>query len=386
MANKYVVKTKIENGLEKIDARPNPTDKRKLVYLVMDEKGNTKEVDKKWLVEHIDNIVNLGLSGNSLYLKGKSLIKGSMSFFNSEVHSLIDQELPILFKKNGFSDVVIEHADYDKSDLPSLTRYKISIENKNKAYKFDKGYLCLQCYIKYENNSLVLYLSLINEADTIIKGLYHSYMGKENLKTIVDSQSTNLKKGVKLVNPESYGIPCYSGVRPYNKSSTIYSNYKEAFENKYPGNVHAFQYDRIHFHFIDDSDAVICMKNLIKVLNAFIKENKEIIESYLYASKAKPKIPYTLVAKAEGFCLPSGKSSVRKAIELEKKGYKIVVNDRVMSAEDFSLKCKKDTENLSSNPFSCVTYFYDSVSEYIDKKNKVFYCQLGPIRSENMYC
>ena len=66
---KYKIKTKNENGIVKIDSKMHSEDKRKTIYLVINEKGQIKEVDKKWIVSNIDNIVNLGLSGNSLYLK-----------------------------------------------------------------------------------------------------------------------------------------------------------------------------------------------------------------------------------------------------------------------------------------------------------------------------
>ena len=53
----YRVKTKIENGVEKIDARPSPYDKRKTMYLVINNKKQGKEVDKKWLIEHMEEIL-----------------------------------------------------------------------------------------------------------------------------------------------------------------------------------------------------------------------------------------------------------------------------------------------------------------------------------------
>ena len=73
---RYKLKTKVENGVLKIDSRPHRADRRKTVYLVMDENKRVMEVDKKWVVENINNIVNVGLSGNSLYCLSKKLGMG----------------------------------------------------------------------------------------------------------------------------------------------------------------------------------------------------------------------------------------------------------------------------------------------------------------------
>lgn len=174
---KYRVKTKIENGFEKIDIRRNPNDRRKTLYLVIDENNKTQEVDKKWIISNVNNIVNICVSGNGLYL------------------------------------------------IPSVRN--------------------------------------------------------------------------------------------------------EEVQNK------------------------------------------------------KREIPYVVVSRVGHYKFPNAEDSIRKAFVLEKQGYRIIVNDEVMSAEKFQLKCKNEL-SVPSIPGGCHIRFYQDVSEYIDKKNKAFYCKLGVIRVENL--
>ncbi len=66
---KYIAKTTKENGVEKLITTRSPRDRRKKFYLLIDENGENKFVDKQWLINGLSDVVNLGLSGSNFYIK-----------------------------------------------------------------------------------------------------------------------------------------------------------------------------------------------------------------------------------------------------------------------------------------------------------------------------
>ena len=402
---KYEVKTKIENGVLKIDARPSAEDKRKLVYLVMNKKGQTKEVDKKWLVENIDNIANLGLSGASLYLKGKNKVsdvakvedkkevkpiikKEPMKIFNIEVHNLFQSQLPLLLKKCGFYNVDIEvfggGATYS---TPHIRNYKLKASEN--PYPFKKGYLALKCRIEDRDNLKILSLSLVHEYDEVVHYLNGgSHKTTETAQTFVSDKFIigNVKN---MINPKEYGVRH----NPYSGWNS------KDLEEKYEGSLYSITLGS-GVKFIDASEGDVLVKNAFRVYSKFIKDNKNILEKYLYALegyKALEKIPYVVVESDRNgmYAMPHADKTVEKAFNLEKKGYKIILEDAesptfensfiTMTAE--KLKAKRDSDLKTHNTWGTANMkYYKNVSEYVDKKKKVFYIKFGKVETADMWC
>ena len=103
---KYLVKTVKVNGEEKIDARRDSANKKKAVYCVKSEKGQVFTVDKEWLKAHKEELVNVGISGDSLYLKAykKGIKTENNNTVKKETCSTVKINNNILNKKGTLTD------------------------------------------------------------------------------------------------------------------------------------------------------------------------------------------------------------------------------------------------------------------------------------------
>ena len=385
---KYKIKTKNENGIVKIDSKMHSEDKRKTIYLVINEKGQIKEVDKKWIVSNIDNIVNLGLSGNSLYLKSgkektgnkKEFEKKSLKSFEKEMFDMIEKALPNILKENGLEDITITSFG-GGATYPTPNIHNFRFVAKNRPYKFEKGYLALLCFTGRMDNSEYLSLTLTNQNDRTINYLNGgSLKTNETIKTLIKTKRYKLAESIPLVSPYDYNVSHH----PLSGWDT------ETLIERYQGNLYTLYLPQ-SYEFIDETVAHKMLEMAIKSIKKYIKENKEILQKKLYQDYVEKKpiekkpveIPYVIVESSSGMWkFPSGSGSVAKAMELEKKKYKIIVNGRQMSASDFKEKCHRELHNSGT----CMINYYSSVSEYVDEKNKIFYCKLGKICVADLWC
>lgn len=378
---KYKIKTKIENGIEKVDARSHSQDKRKMVYLVMDEKGQTQEVDKKWLVAHIDNIVNLGLSGNSLYLKVVKSKKADESkkveikkdeplkIFNKVVFSEIEKYLPFYIEKIGINDVTVIPANIYKYGNYSESSKLYKLEGKTKYYfdhyPFDKCYLALLCQLHHTKTDKLVTFSLVSmsEASTM-DGLKRTKYNTFAEKEFNIGEVKNRIKG-KIEN--------------YNNLYCIYLFPEGGYSSSEGIN-----------YYIPSAEGEELTKNALRHLKTFVKAAKIDIEKYTRTQIGNFDIdvPYQIVEKDGNgtWKMPNAEESIKKAIQLEKKGYKIVVNYKEMSAADFKLKVEKDLKAKNSHWGSMNMKYYRRVFEYIDKKKKIFYVKVGPVSGADLWC
>lgn len=373
---KYIIKTKIENGLEKIDYVPNMYDRRKSVYLVMDENKNIFEVDKDWVLRNIDSIINIGVSGNSLFVKSRKYEKGEieinenlrdlLKYLSSEIFEIIERELstilkqklPGLFKNRNLPDVKISVIERpNKSSVGG--KGIIKLEAVDNSYRFDTGFLALEVinYLRVTDNGFKNILALRLE-NGFISNIYKKKSELVSLKTY------NLDDCLKKIDLKGYK---YDVLKGFNELE---------FVKKYGRVVYVSSFEGRDVY-IDEEDAQKSLNKVISVLTDYIRENRDTFIKYLYASKdyIDKSDLYTIVDKSEGVYLSSGIHSVQKAYDLENKGYRIVVDDVEMKASEFRKKCQRET----SGEINHKSLGYKNVFEYVDEKNKVFYVKLGEI-------
>lgn len=373
---KYIIKTKIENGLEKIDYVPNIYDRRKSVYLVMDENKNVFEVDKDWILKNIESIVNVGVSGNSLFVKSRKYEKGEieinenlrdlLKYLSSEIFEIIERELsnilkqklPGLFKNRNLPDVkitVIERPNKSSVGGKGI----IKLETVDKSYRFDTGFLALEVinYLRVTDNGFKNILALRLE-NGFISNIYKKKSELISLKTY------NLDECLKKIDLNGYK---YDVLKGFNELE---------FVKKYGRVVYVSSIDGNDIY-IDGEEAQKSLNKVISVLTDYVRENRDTFIKYLYASKdyIDKSTLYTVVDCETNIYLPSGISSVQKAYDLENKGYRIIVDDVEMKASEFRKKCQRET----SGEINHKKLGYKDISEYVDEKNKVFYVKLGEI-------
>lgn len=381
---KYILKTKIENDAEKIDYVPNVYDRRKSVYLVMGEDKKVFEVDKDWVLKNIDNIINVGVSGTSLFVKSRKDDKTGMEkvgvskenrvvlkHLSSEIYEKIElelsgilkQKLSGLFRNRNLPDVkvtVIEKPD--KESVSGICILKLeSVEN---TFKFDTGFLALEVlnYLRVSDNGYknVLGFRLLN-------GYMNNIFKKKS--ELIHLDTYNLDESMKKIDLKGYKYDILKGF----DEVTFAKQYGK------PIYVSSFEGDKVY---VDGAEAQKSLNRVIQCVSDYVRENKDVFIKYLYAPKdyVDRTSLYVETDKENGIYLPSGIHSVQKAFDLENKGYRIVVDDVEMKASEFRKKCQRET----SGEINHKKLGYKDVSEYIDEKNKVFYVKLGEVILRDM--
>lgn len=380
---KYILKTKIENGVEKIDYVPNVYDRRKSVYLVMDDNKNVFEVDKDWVLNNIDNIINIGVSGTSLFVKSRKDDKTGvekvevskenrvvLKHLSSEIYEMIElelssilkQKLPGLFRNRNLPDVkvtVIEKPDKESVSGNCILKLE-AVEN---IFKFDTGFLALEVlnYLRVSDNGYknVLGFRLLN-------GYMNNIFKKKS--ELIHLDTYNLDKSMKKIDLKGYKYDILKG----------FDEVKFAKQYGKPVYVSSFEGDKVY---VDGAEAQKSLNRVIQCVSDYVRENKDIFIKYLYAPKdyVDRTSLYIETDKENGIYLPSGIHSVQKAFDLENKGYRIVVDDVEMKASEFRKKCQRET----SGEINHKSLGYKNVFEYVDEKNKVFYVKLGEVILRN---
>lgn len=381
---KYMIKTKIENGIEKIDYVPNVYDRRKSVYFVMGEDKKVFEVDKDWVLNNIDSIINVGVSGTSLFVKSRKDDKTSvekvevfkenrvvLKHLSSEIYEMIElelsdilkQKLPGLFRNRNLPDVKV--TVIDKPDKDSVSGNCIlKLEAVENTFKFDTGFLALEVlnYLRVSDNGYknVLGFRLLN-------GYMNNIFKKKS--ELIHLDIYNLDESMKKIDLKSYKYDILKG----------FDEVKFAKQYGKPVYVSSFEGDKVY---VDGAEAQKSLNRVIQCVSDYVRENKDIFIKYLYAPKdyVDRTSLYVETDKENGIYLPSGIHSVQKAYDLENKGYRIVVDDVEMKASEFRKKCQRET----SGGINHKSLGYKNVFEYVDEKNKVFYVKLGEVILKNM--
>lgn len=381
---KYILKTKIENGIEKIDYVPNVYDRRKSVYLVMGEDKKVFEVDKDWVLNNIDNIINVGVSGTSLFVKSRKDDKTGvekvevskenrvvLKYLSSEIYEMIEselsgilkQKLPGLFRNRNLPDVkvtVIEKPDKDSVSGNCILKLE-AVEN---TFKFDTGFLALEVlnYLRVSDNGYknVLGFKLLN-------GYMNNIFKKKS--ELIRLDTYNLDESMKKIDLKGYKYDILKG----------FDEVKFAKQYGKPIYVSSFEEEKVY---VDGAEAQKSLNRVIQCVSDYVRENKNVFIKYLYAPKdyVDRTSLYIETDKENGIYLPSGVHSVQKAYDLENKGYRIVVDDVEMKASEFRKKCQRET----SGGINHKSLGYKNVFEYVDEKNKVFYVKLGEVILRNM--
>ena len=381
---KYILKTKIENGIEKIDYVPNVYDRRKSVYLVMGEDKKVFEVDKDWVLNNIDNIINVGVSGTSLFVKSRKDDKTGvekvevskenrvvLKYLSSEIYEMIEselsgilkQKLPGLFRNRNLPDVkvtVIEKPDKDSVSGNCILKLE-AVEN---TFKFDTGFLALEVlnYLRVSDNGYknVLGFKLLN-------GYMNNIFKKKS--ELIRLDTYNLDESMKKIDLKGYKYDILKG----------FDEVKFAKQYGKPIYVSSFEGDKVY---VDGAEAQKSLNRVRQCVSEYVRENKDVFIKYLYAPKdyVDRTSLYVETDKENGIYLPSGVHSVQKAYDLENKGYRIVVDDVEMKASEFRKKCQRET----SGGINHKSLGYKNVFEYVDEKNKVFYVKLGEVILRNM--
>lgn len=381
---KYILKTKIENGVEKIDYVPNVYDRRKSVYLVMGEDKKVFEVDKDWVLKNIDNIINVGVSGTSLFVKsrkddkiGVEKVEVSkenrvvLKHLSSEIYEMIElelsgilkQKLSGLFRNRNLPDVkvtVIEKPDKDSVSGNCILKLE-AVEN---TFKFDTGFLALEVlnYLRVSDNGYknVLGFRLLN-------GYMNNIFKKKS--ELIHLDTYNLDDSMKKIDLKGYKYDIFKG----------FDEVKFAKQYGKPIYVSSFEGDKVY---VDGAEAQKSLNRVIQCVSDYVRENKDVFIKYLYAPKdyVDRTSLYIETDKENGIYLPSGIHSVQKAFDLENKGYRIVVDNVEMKASEFRKKCQRET----SGGINHKSLGYKNVFEYVDEKNKVFYVKLGEVILRNM--
>lgn len=381
---KYILKTKIENGIEKIDYVPNVYDRRKSVYLVMGEDKKVFEVDKDWVLKNIDNIINVGVSGTSLFVKSRKDDKIGMEkvevpkdnmvvlkHLSSEIYEKIElelsgilkQKLPGLFRNRNLPDVKV--TVIDKPDKDSVSGNCIlKLEAVENTFKFDTGFLALEVlnYLRVSNNGYknVLGFRLLN-------GYMNNIFKKKS--ELIHLDTYNLDESMKKIDLKDYKYDILKG----------FDEVKFAKQYGKPIYVSSFEGDKVY---VDGAEAQKSLNRVIQCVSDYVRENKDVFIKYLYAPKGyiDRTSLYVETDKENGIYLPSGIHSVQKAFDLENKGYRIIVDDVEMKASEFRKKCQREI----SGGINHKSLGYKNVFEYVDEKNKVFYVKLGEVILRNM--
>ena len=381
---KYILKTKIENGVEKIDYVPNVYDRRKSVYLVKGEDKKVFEADKDWVLKNIDNIINVGVSGTSLFVKSRKDDKTGvekvevskenlvvLKYLSSEIYEMIElelsgilkQKLPGLFRNRNLPDVkvtVIEKPDKESVSGNCILKLE-AVEN---TFKFDTGFLALEVlnYLRVSDNGYknVLGFRLLN-------GYMNNIFKKKS--ELIHLDTYNLDESMKKIDLKGYKYGILKGFDEVN------------FAKQYgkPIYVSSFEGDKVY---VDGAEAQKSLNRVIQCVSDYVRENKDVFIKYLYAPKdyVDRTSLYIETDKENGIYLPSGIHSVQKAFDLENKGYRIIVDDVEMKASEFRKKCQRET----SGGINHKSLGYKNVFEYVDEKNKVFYVKLGEVILRNM--
>lgn len=377
---KYILKTKIENGVEKIDYVPNVYDRRKSVYLVMGEDKKVFEVDKDWVLKNIDNIINVGVSGTSLFVKSRKDDKTgvekvevskenrvvlkhlSSEMIELELSGILKQKLPGLFRNRNLPDVKV--TVIEKPDKESVSGNCIlKLEAVKNTFKFDTGFLALEVlnYLRVSDNGYknVLGFRLLN-------GYMNNIFKKKS--ELIHLDTYNLDESMKKIDLKGYKYDILKG----------FDDVKFAKQYGKPVYVSSFEGDKVY---VDGAEAQKSLNRVIQCVSDYVRENKDVFIKYLYAPKdyIDRTSLYIETDKENGIYLPSGIHSVQKAYDLENKGYRIVVDDVEMKASEFRKKCQRET----SGGINHKSLGYKNVFEYVDEKNKVFYVKLGEVILRN---
>lgn len=376
---KYILKTKIENGVEKIDYVPNVYDRRKSVYLVMGEDKKVFEVDKDWVLKNIDNIINVGVSGTSLFVKSRKDDKTGvekvevskenrvvLKHLSSEIYEMIElelssilkQKLPGLFRNRNLPDVkvtVIEKPDKESVSGNCILKLE-AVEN---TFKFDTGFLALEVlnYLRVSDNGYKNILGF-----RLLNGYMNNIFKKKS--ELIHLDTYNLDESMKKIDLKGYKYDILKG----------FDEVKFAKQYGKPVYVSSFEGDKVY---VDGAEAQKSLNRVIQCVSDYVRENKDIFIKYLYAPKdyVDRTSLYIETDKENGIYLPSGIHSVQRAFDLENKGYRIVVDDVEMKASEFRKKCQRET----SGEINHKSLGYKNVFEYVDEQNKVFYVKLGEI-------
>lgn len=381
---KYILKTKIENGIEKIDYVSNVYDRRKSVYLVMGEDKKVFEVDKDWVLKNIDNIINVGVSGTSLFVKSRKDDKTGvekvevskenrvvLKHLSSEIYEMIElelsgilkQKLPGLFRNRNLPDVkvtVIEKPDKESVSGNCILKLE-AVEN---TFKFDTGFLALEVlnYLRVSDNGYknVLGFRLLN-------GYMNNIFKKKS--ELIHLDTYNLDESMKKIDLKGYKYDILKG----------FDEVKFAKQYGKPVYVSSFKGDKVY---VDGAEAQKSLNRVIQCVSDYVRENRDIFIKYLYAPKdyVDRTSLYVETDKENGIYLPLGIHSVQKVFDLENKGYRIVVDDVEMKASEFRKKCQRET----SGEINHKSLGYKNVFEYVDEQNKVFYVKLGEVILRNM--
>lgn len=381
---KYILKTKIENGVEKIDYVPNVYDRRKSVYLVMGEDKKVFEADKDWVLNNIDNIINVGVSGTSLFVKSRKDDKTGvekvevskenrvvLKYLSSEIYEMIEselsgilkQKLPGLFRNRNLPDVkvtVIEKPDKESVSGNCILKLE-AVEN---TFKFDTGFLALE---------VLNYLRVSDKGYKNVLGfrLLNGYMNNifKKKSELIHLDTYNLDESMKKIDLKGYKYDILKG----------FDEVKFAKQYGKPVYVSSFEGDKVY---VDGAEAQKSLNRVIQCVSDYVRENKDIFIKYLYVPKdyVDRTSLYVETDKENGIYLPSGIHSVQKAYDLENKGYRIIVDDIEMKASNFRKKCQRET----SGGINHKSLGYKNVFEYVDEKNKVFYVKLGEVILRNM--
>lgn len=108
-----------------------------------------------------------------------------------------------------------------------------------------------------------------------------------------------------------------------------------------------------------------------------VKETNSRVQPWLSVIKKM-----VILDKAGMWHFPTGKDALLTMKELKKKGFIFICNGVETTYEQFKERIEQDCHTSGA----CVVRFYSEISEYIDKKNKVYYVKLGSLMTEDLYC
>lgn len=169
-------------------------------YIVQDKNNNITKMPTNWVKEHIDEIINAGLSGNNLYVKKAEVNKGKYSNFKC---------LGVFRLKISFMTkyVCLFEAGKDTVYLDITNDGKIS--NINKLYP--ELYLLIDNWFKYNFNKSILSVgeSSLYSAVSSLKSIEYFKLNKGRLEIkckingkIITFESVNPYTAFEIANME----------------------------------------------------------------------------------------------------------------------------------------------------------------------------------------
>lgn len=108
-----------------------------------------------------------------------------------------------------------------------------------------------------------------------------------------------------------------------------------------------------------------------------VKESNSRVQPWLSVIKK-----LVVLDKAGMWHFPTGTNALITMKLLKEKGYIFICNGVETTYEQFKERIEQDCHTSGA----CVVRFYSEISEYIDRKNKVYYIKLGSLRTEDLYC